>query len=235
MKRLFILPMLVTCALALAGCGDAISTDDAAEDVQADASDIDAEEPTADADEQEPDSDGTEAEPTGSVPNEPLTGEDGWTELHDITLPDPGRMELTVDGQVFATDIRCGRDPVLDDEESGSMFLFSLLERGVTADGRDFQILVNRAIAIDGQIDRQYETGGSSAQVTLVIDGEEASNSSVVLSPKEGDPEGELLPLVHVDPSGGFTMQGTMEVFSGDDAVAGDAVLAGQCQDGWPE
>lgn len=195
-------------------CGDASTAADAADDEVPDPDD--------------------EATQSASSPSEPLTGDDGWTELHDVPLPAPGRMELTVDGQAFATEITCGQDPVRNDEASGSLFLFSILSSGTTDDGRDFQILVNRAIAVDSQVDQMYDTAGSSAQVTFVIRGEDGNSSSVVLSPNDDDPQGELLPLVHVDPWGGFTMQGTMEVVAGDEAVAGDAELAGRCQDGWP-
>lgn len=253
MKHPLIVPMLLI-ALVLAGCGDTTSTAGGADDGQADATGVDDEaaadgevaaeseapadeaaaEDEAPVDDDGVDPDDDEAAPAASAASEPLTGADGWAELHDVPLPEPGRMELTVDGQVFASDVRCGQDPVRDDEASGSMFLFSLLESGVTDDGRDFRIMVNRAIAVDGQIDQMYDTAGSSAQVTLVIGGEQGNSSSVALSPNDDDPQGALLPLVHVDPSGGFTMEATMEVFEGDDAVAGDAALAGRCQDGWP-
>lgn len=73
--------------------------------------------------------------------------------------------------------------------------------------------LRHRRVTTVPQVDQMYETAGSSAQVTLVIRGEEGNSSSVVLSPDDDDPQGELLPLVHVDPSGGFTM----EAFEGDE------------------
>ncbi len=230
-----ILSMLLVCALALTACGDDVtSANDGVDDVEVVASD-DGDEGADDQQEvgnqpSDP-SDSEDEQPSGD--NEPLTGEDGWTELHDVPLPEPGRMELTIDGELFATDVECGRDPVRNDETTGSLFLFSLLEGGITDDGREFRILVNRAIAVDSQVDELYETGGSSAQVTLSFPREDGNDASAVVSPKDDDPRGELLPLVHVDPSGGFTMEGTMEAFQGDDAVTGNAVLAGQCQEDW--
>lgn len=195
--------------------------------------------PAADADGAEPEAgdpveEGGDEEAAAASAEAP-TGADGWAELHDVELPEAGTAVLTIDRQEFATDITCRTYPERTDDPSGVEFMFSLLVSDELDDGRTFQLSVNRTIAPGSQIDDLYETGGSSAFVVLSIRDEDGgSHTSEVRTPSDDDPQGARLPLVHVDPSGGITMQAEMTAFEGD-AVVGDAVLAAQCPEPWSE
>ena len=176
------------------------------------------------------------AEPA-AAPTE-RTAADGWSELHDIPLPEPGRAVLTIDGQEYAVDITCdGPGEVDPDDHMANMYLYrvSFSGTGETADGQGFWLFGDRHITTLGAAAGSLQ---EQSQVTLAVDlpdDSSLSHSTIAISPSDSDPAGEGLPLLHFSPDGGFTMRAPMGRVGSihEHAPEGEAVLAARCPDGW--
>jgi hypothetical protein len=227
-------------ALLLSACGDGEPAPDAASGTVDDATDEDG----SDA----PDDAGADDDPEGAdqaTAPAALAASDGWGELHTTDLPAPGTVEIVIDGQTFATDAECtGWGEVPDDVMDGSVPLtdfliynFYVSSPGSDDDGLPFRLTVGRDIYVAGDRFLQITDSGwgGDGQFDLVS----FSNDDGVSrqqTPSSRDPEGADLPMVRVDPAGGYTAQGELAPeFEGDEAPSGSFTLAGQCQQGWPD
>lgn len=212
------LPLLLSSVLFLGACGT---------DESGPASGV----PGADADAAVP----AQAEP--AAPVRERTAADGWADLHDIPLPEPGRAMLTIAGQEYATDITCEGPGEFDpaDETAGRrLFRISFTGTGETAGGQGFWLFGDRGVS---SVEASSGSLGEQSQVTLAVDNPEGrgSHSTIAISPSDADPTGAGLPLLHVSPDGSFTMRAPMERVGSihEHAPEGEAVLAARCPDGW--
>src|SRR5699024_137237 len=98
------LVLLSTLILILAACSSEGGGD--AEDASADAASGQSDDGGDENGGGDDDDDGDDAggEGGGEVAT---TAEDGWTELHDMTIPDPGKGDLTIDGVSYDVDLEC--------------------------------------------------------------------------------------------------------------------------------
>lgn len=163
---------------------------------------------------------------------------DGWSQLHDIPLPEPGRAVLTLAGEEYATGITCegpgAHDP---DHHMANLYLFRVAFDGKseTAGGQGFWLFGDRHITTLEAAAGEHQ---ERSQVTLAVDvpgGSGPRHSTIAMAPSDSDPAGDGLPLLHVSPDGGFTMRAPMQRVGRihEHAPEGEAVLAGRCPDGW--
>lgn len=173
------------------------------------------------------------AEATDSVDPYLLAAGDGWTALHDIALPEPGTAVLTIEGQEYTLDITCSGEGEVNDPSDQTLFRFNLEGSGQAPDGRDVILIGFRSVA--AEIDEYYGVqDAASLQFGIRVDGT-LTHSSIVASPGDQDPTGAGLPLLHISPTGGITLQADMNRMpTHREAPSGVAVFAGQCQEGWP-
>ncbi len=175
-----------------------------------------------------------------------LEPDDGWSELHSFDLPASGSAELTIDGQTFVADVQCvGPGIVPDDMMDGNvplnefiLFSFVMRGQGTTDEGANYRLVVERGIHIAGDrwLNLQHAGFGGDGQLDLVSFSGGDAGASRQQTPSSDDPDGALLPLVRVAPSGGVTAQGELRhEFEGDSTPTGPFTLAAQCQDGWPD
>lgn len=213
------LPLLLSSVLFLGACGT---------DESGPASGV----PGADADAAVP----AQTEPVAPVRERTAT--DGWADLHDIPLPDPGRAVLTIGEQEYAVDITCEGPGEYDpDHHMANLYLFrvSFDGKGETQGGQGFWLFGNRHVTT---LEAAAGTHQEQSQVTLAVDVPDNSSlrhSTIAISPSDADPTGAGLPLLHVSPDGGFTMRAPMERGGSihEHAPEGEAVLAARCPDGW--
>jgi hypothetical protein len=227
--------------LLVSACGDGESEPDADAEVDAaaldDASDDVTDAGTADADPEDADED-------ADAPAA-LEASAGWGELHTTDLPAPGTVEIVIDGQPYTTDAECtGWGEVPDEVMDGNVPLndfliynFSVSSPGRDADDLPFRLTVGRDIVVAGDLYLNITNSGwgGDGQFDLVSFSNDAGVSRQQ-SPSSADPTGAELPLVRVDPGGGYTAQGELTPeFETDEAPTGPFTLTGQCQAGWPD
>lgn len=177
----------------------------------------------------------------------PLSAADGWVDPVDVDIPDHGRAVLQVDGGTYEFDVRCfGTGEVTEDAVEGDqrlidlvLFRLSMSGSGVSEDGTEVSIIVERGIHIADSTASNIalsEFGGDGQFDTVRFSGM-SDTASVVASPTDLDPDGDLLPIVQPSPEGVVTAQGELRPdFSTDeDAPAGPFTFAGRCQDTWPD
>lgn len=177
----------------------------------------------------------------------PLDASDGWSELHSFDLPDPGIAQITIDGELYEAEVACqGAGEVPDELMDGNrrlnefiIFNFLMSGSGQVDDLPPFRVHVERGIWIDGDrwLNLQHAGYGGDGQFDVVSFsmGNEIGVARLQ-SPSLDDPEGSLLPVVHVSPDGGVTAEGELTPeFEGDEAPVGPFTLAARCQEGWPE
>lgn len=238
-------PVLLTAALVMAACGDADDASDASDaDRTTEAVSSDDEDATEDVASDASGSDDDLADDEGQVRDVGLlTAEDGWIELHDHPLPEPGQLRLEIGGEDLLIDnVVCGEPGIVSDPESWDLFHFAFRTTdGVTSDGLPVWVSGSRRIVTEQRAEEEafYDYVGQE-RTTVQIDVQQVDDtyqSSITVSPSDWDPSGTELPLVHVDPSGAFTVDAEIRkppMFH-DDALAGPTVIAGRCQEGWPE
>lgn len=209
-------------ALALAGCGG----------------------PTPPAERVDPDPTGTAgtAEPGEPVDEpSPHAGVEGWTELHDQPLPEPGRAELTIAGEAIDLQVQCHPLGPVDDNDDDVLFAFRFTGTGTAADGREVRVFGAREVMTPEAARRSaavYDYDGQERgriQV-IAVDPGASRNDATVASPSLRDPAGTSLPVLHVDESGAFTADVDIpQDGDHDEALSGSALLAGRCQAAWPD
>lgn len=184
----------------------------------------------------------------------PMEAGDGWADLHDLPLPEPGTATVSINGVDLEFAIRCdGPGEVLPsdvDAHGGRVFWFHFQAETTLDNSRLVRLSGSRAVAsfeewsaVGGGSSYPYE-GQDSAYIELtVFDEDGMAHTASLRSPSDADPTGGALPLVHVDPSGAFTVVTHIPSLAhripGDHgyhahAIEGDAVIAGRCQPEWP-
>jgi hypothetical protein len=185
----------------------------------------------------------------------PMEAGDGWAGVHDLPLPDPGTATVSINGIDLVFSVTCdGPGEVLPsdvDAHGGRVFWFHFQGETALDNGRLVRLSGSRAVAsfeewsaVGNDSAYPYQ-GQDSAYIELtVFDEDGMAHTSSRRSPSDADPTGEALPLVHVDPSGAFTVVTHIPSMArripGDHgyhahAIEGDAVIAGRCQPEWPE
>ncbi len=94
---------------------------------------------------------------------------------------------------------------------------------GTTDDGKKFTISGQRQVTDTGE--------GGRVQINFETEPDETHISVA-------NPESTPQPVLHVDPSGGFTLEGTFKALNENihtKALTGTGRLAGRCQEGWPD
>lgn len=213
---------------------------------------------SSDPDEQDADNAAAASTSTSGTSQEiiHMTAEDGWVELHDISLPEPGRARLDIDGEVIEFEIDCYGPGVVDrsGEVPGSiasrLFTAEFSGDGTLADGRRVNIEGSRYVLDETEMLRNTYAnysyrGMDAASLELnVIDEEGVANGSIQGGPSVQNRAGEGLPLLHVQTDGSFTANTELvskaDFIPGDDqyhqhALAGPAILAGKCDAPWED
>ncbi len=243
-------PLLLTAVLVLGACGDADGTADtpdeapATDAAAAEEGDVD-EGDAPDRDEEPVNDDGDDGVDDGGPVRDVgvLTAEDGWIEPHDQPLPEAGQLTLKVGGEdLLIDDMVCDGPGVVSDPESSHLFHFAFrTTEGVTSAGLPVWVSGSRTIVTAQRAEEEafYDYVGQE-RTTVQIDvqqEDELFQSSITVSPSDWDPRGVELPLVHVDASGAFTVVAEIKALPlfHDEALAGATVIAGRCQDGWPD
>lgn len=185
-----------------------------------------------------------------------MTAEDGWVELHDLSLPEPGRARLDIEGEIIEFEIECYGPGVVDHSgevpQSIASRLFSaeFSGDGTLSDGRRASIEGSRYVVDETEMLRNTYAGysyrgmdGASLELT-VVDEEGVANASIQGGPSVQNRAGEGLPMLHVQPDGSFTANTELvskaEYIPGthqhhQHALAGPAKLAGKCSAPWEE
>jgi hypothetical protein len=223
--------VLLGAALALAACGD----QEAAEADPPDPETGDAAANQAEAGEGDQEN-GEHADEVADAPT--LEAQDGWLDLHDLPLPAPGTAELSVAGEEIDLEVECSRPGPLDDH-GYLLFGFTFTGDGETSDGQSVSVSGSRELVDEEEAAKSvYDYAGQergSFQIDL-HDGERF-HIAIAVSPADDDPGGTQLPILHIDESGGFTVDQEVPAFGSGhgDALAGHVTLAGQCQEDWPD
>ncbi len=219
--RIWNLMVISTLAMLIAGCGKSEQETDVAV---------------------EPDA----AAETATIEVEPMSGEDGWVELHDLDIPAAGQAVLRLDDVEVSFDVDCLGPGVIEAHHDLPAFLDYLLFRtGVRGlgelDGQQviFEAARNVVDADKAREDLRYHRypGQDRARLQFVITLEDGlSQVSEQRAPGDRNREGHGLPLLHVQPDGSFTAMAEVPAFPGhDQALAGDVTLAGRCPAPWNE
>ena len=177
---------------------------------------------------------------------QPMTGEDGWVELHDLDIPAAGRAVLRLDDVEVSFDIDCLGPGVIEAHHDLPAFLEHLLFRiGVRGlgelDGQEvlFEAARNVVDSDKAQEDLRFHRypGQDRARIRFVITLEDGLyQGSEQRAPGDRNREGHGLPLLHVQPDGSFTAMAEVPASPGhDQALAGDVILAGRCPAPWNE
>lgn len=185
-----------------------------------------------------------------------MTAEDGWVELHDLALPEPGRARLDIEGQTIEFEIECYGPGVVDHSGEVPKSLSSLVFNaafsgdGTLPDGRRVNIEGSRKVHNEtGMLANTYANysyrGMDAASLELnVFDEEGVANGSLQGGPSPQNRAGEGLPMLHVQPDGSFTVNSELvskaKFIPGthqhhQQALAGPATLAGKCVAPWEE
>lgn len=185
-----------------------------------------------------------------------MTADDGWVELHDLSLPEPGRARLDIEGETIEFEIECIGPGVVDHSGevpkslSSLLFTASFSGDGTLPDGRRVNIEGSRRVLNEtGMLMNTYANysyrGMDTVSLELnVIDEEGVANGSIQGGPSVHNRAGEGLPMLHVQPDGGFTVNTDLvskaSLIPGphqyhQQALAGPATLAGKCAAPWEE
>lgn len=189
---------------------------------------------------QEEQSGGDSPEEAPAVANAATTAEEGWSDLHDIPLPEPGTAVINHEGESYTSEITCEGPGVREDGHPTSQFFIQAYGDFELADGTEAEFFLDRAVKVDNGEPGFYtyeDEGLDSASVRVTVAASEGGwHTSILSSPSDDDDVGALLPLVHADPDGGFTVH---EEFSAmmmhDEALEGEISIAGQCPNPWAE
>ncbi len=232
-RRLRLAAAVLAGALALAACGDGDGANEAAGPEPATGSSDEAASPS-----EEGGDPGTGGDET-ATPLEELTAEDGWLELHDLEIPGPGEGVLQVAGETIELEVFCDASGPLE-EHGYLLFWFQATGTGEDAEGRAVRASVSRQILTVEEAGKSvYEyQGQESGTVQINVDiGDGMTHSAIVTSPADDDPSGSLLPVVHVDATGAFTVDKEVPPLASihDQALHGHVRYAGRCQDTWPD
>ena len=203
-------------------------------------SEAEAEPADAGAGQEEQSSGDSPEEEAPAVANAATTAEEGWSDLHDIPLPEPGTAVINHEGESYTSEITCEGPGVREDGHPISQFFIRAYGDFTLADGTDAEFSLERSVKVDNGEPGFYpyeDEGLDSASVRVTVAASEGGwHSSMLSSPSDDDDVGALLPLVHVGPDGGFTVR---EEFSAmmihDEALEGEISIAGQCPNPWAE
>lgn len=185
-----------------------------------------------------------------------MTAEDGWVDLHDLSLPESGQAWLDIQGERVEFEIECYGPGVIDHSGhvpqsiSSLQFNAEFTGQGTLADGRRARIKGSRYVFDETEMLRRsfyiYSYRGmDSARLELdVFDDENVANGSIQDGPSSRNRAGSGLPMLHVQPDGTFTadtelvskanfIPGTHEYHQ--HALDGKVTLAGRCSAPWKE
>jgi hypothetical protein len=162
-----------------------------------------------------------------SEPDFSFSASNGWADLHTFDLPESGTLVLEINRSQLKAVITCknrGENPTGPRVDTRmNKFLMSFSGNGITEDGKHFKISGQR------QVTDMRE--GGRVQINLETEPDEIHISVA-------NPETTPLPVLHVDPSGGFTLEGIFKPLNENihtKALTGTGKLAGRCQEGWPD
>lgn len=156
-----------------------------------------------------------------------FSASNGWAGLHLFELPEPGNAVLEINSRQLKAAIICqnrGEHPTgprIDTKKN--KFLMSFSGNGISDDGKKFAISGQRQVTDTGE--------GGRVQINFETDTDEIHIS---VANSETTP----LPVLHVDPSGGFTLKGNFKPLNENihiQALTGTGRLAGRCQENWPD
>lgn len=184
-----------------------------------------------------------------------MTAEDGWVDLHDLALPEPGKAILTLSDTEIRFDVSCNgpgeiaADAQLPPVMASRLFNAQFQGEGKLANGRKVTLSGYRRLVDTEEARRDLRyyryPGQDRASLDLaVMDENGRAHSSFQGGPNDRNRDGKGLPMVHVQPDGSFTAvtemisAATMIPGSHDfhkDALAGPITLAGRCPTPWEE
>lgn len=156
-----------------------------------------------------------------------FTIESGWSDIHEISIPEPGILELTINDLKTQADITCYNRSTGSEgarrSHQRNLFLVTFSGYGALDDGTLFEI--------SGQ--RQVTKTSESGRIQIDLHTTE-SMSQISIANQENTP----LPVLHIDSSGAFTFSGNLQRLHHvihSSALTGAASIAGKCQEGWLE
>ena len=151
----------------------------------------------------------------------------GWAGVHTFELPEPGTAVLEINGSQLDAAIICknrGENPTGPRVDTKmNKFLMSFSGSGSTEDGKKFILSGQRQVTDTGE--------GGRVQINLET-GPDKIHISVA------NPETTPLPVLHINPSGEFSLKGTFKPLNENihtEALTGTGKLAGRCQESWPD
>lgn len=184
-----------------------------------------------------------------------MSAEDGWVDLHDLSLPVAGKAWLDVDGDRIEFDIECHGPGVIDHSGevpammSSRLFNAQFNGEGALANGWRVTISGSRRVVDEDEARQDLNfyryRGMDRVSLDLVVfDDEGLANGSFQGGPNDRNRTGEGLPMLHVQPDGSFTamtelismatmIPGTHEFHRY--ALAGPISLSGRCAAPWAE
>ncbi|MGY6588135.1 MAG: hypothetical protein ACXIUB_07550 [Wenzhouxiangella sp.] len=184
-----------------------------------------------------------------------MSANDGWVELHDLSVPEPGTARLVAGGETILLEIECFGPGVIDHDGEVPPIMVSRLfnaqfsGEGTMANGWRVQLSGHRRVVDEDEARRDLRfyryRGMDRASLDInVFDDEGMANSSFQGGPNDRNRGGEGLPMLHVQPDGSFTaitdMVSAATMIPGDhsfhrNAMAGPIELAGRCDRPWAE
>lgn len=197
----------------------------------------------------------SESTPKSSSDIIPMTAEDGWADLHDLSLPESGQAWLDIEGERVEFEIECDGPGVIDHSGEvprslGSrLFNAEFTGEAMLANGRRVKIQGSRYVlterAVQANLLAYSYRGMDGASLEFnVYDQEGMAHGSIQGGPSSQNRAGKGLPMLHVQPDGSFTA--TTELISKasyipdgleyhQHALAGPVTLAGRCPVPWEE
>lgn len=184
-----------------------------------------------------------------------MTAADGWVDLHDLTMPEPGRAWLEVEGERVEFEIECNGPGVIDHSDDVPPMMASRLfnaqfnGEGRLANGWRVTISGSRRVVDENEARQdlrfyRYPGMDRASLDLMVFDGDGLANGSFQGGPNDQNRTGEGLPMLHVQPDGSFTavtelvsmatmIPGTHAFHQ--HALSGPVSLAGRCPAPWEE
>lgn len=205
-------------------------------------------------------SDEADDQPIAAVADSPpeiqiMNAADGWVELHDLALPEPGQARLMMGDAELLFDISCngpgeiGPDTELPPIMASRLFNAQFQGEAKTENGQTVTISGYRRVVNEEEARRDLRfyryTGQDRASIDVtLISNDDRAHASFQGGPNDRNRSGEGLPLLHVQPDGSFTavteLISAATMIPGDhefhrDALAGAITLAGRCPAPWQE
>ncbi len=185
----------------------------------------------------------------------PMSAEDGWVDLHELTIPEPGTATLVANGETMLLEVECHGPGVIDQASEVPSIMASRLfnaqfsSEGTMANGWRIQLSGYRRVVGEEEARRdlrfyRYRGMDRASLDIIVFDDEGMANSSFQGGPNDRNRSGEGLPMLHVQPDGSFTavteMVSAATMIPGNHrfhrhAISGPVELAGRCPQTWAE